>query len=92
MRYIKVYWHHDFDDDPVMYFHEVGDDDWEIRRVQVYRDGRTEWADENHETDTAGTAEIPITSIAEIASQSEFDAEEITHNEFEREWSKARGR
>ncbi|WP_327097062.1 hypothetical protein OIE68_45595 [Nocardia vinacea] len=90
MRYVKVTWHHDFDDEPVEYFHEVGDDNWETRRVQVYRDGHLEWADETHETATAGVAEIPIAPIEEIAAQPEFDAEEISQDQFERQWSQAR--
>ncbi len=90
MRYVKVTWHHDFDDEPVLYFHEVGPDDYETRRVQTYRDGHSEWADENHETATAGVAEIPIAPIEEIASQPEFDAEDITRDQFETEWAKAR--
>ncbi|MEV2224997.1 hypothetical protein AB0E01_34715 [Nocardia vinacea] len=49
------------------------------------------WADGNNETDTAGLAEIPIAPVAEIASQLEFDAEEICRDRFESEWSKARG-
>lgn len=90
MRYVKVTWHHDFDDEPVEYFHEVSDDNWETRRVQVYRDGHLEWADGTHETATAGVAEIPIAPIEEIAAQPEFDAEEITQHQFERQWSQAR--
>ncbi|MGW5922138.1 DUF6881 domain-containing protein [Nocardia fluminea] len=90
MRYVKVAWHHDFDDEPTLYFHEVGDDNWETRRVQIYRDGHLEWADENHETPTAGLAEIEIAPVDEIGSQPEFDAEEISAEEFESQWSAAR--
>ncbi|WP_040785980.1 DUF6881 domain-containing protein [Nocardia pneumoniae] len=90
MRYVKVTWHHDFPDEPIHYFHEVGEDNYETRRVQTYRDGHTEWADETHETPTAGVAEIPIAPIEEITSQPEFDAEEITQEEFEQQWTKAR--
>ena len=68
MRYVKVTWHHDFDDEPGLYYHEVGSDDYETRRVQVYRNGHSEWADENHQTDIAGLAEIPIESVEEIGS------------------------
>ncbi|MFE7802521.1 DUF6881 domain-containing protein [Nocardia sp. NPDC057440] len=87
---MKVAWYHDFEDEPVLYFHEFGPDDYETRRVQAYRDGHLEWADENHETDMAGLAEIPIALIEEIASQPEFDAEEISREQFEAEWSTAR--
>ncbi|MFE9324143.1 DUF6881 domain-containing protein [Nocardia sp. NPDC052278] len=90
MRYVKVTWDHDFEDEPVAYFHEVDVDDWETRRVQVYRDGRMEWADRSNETAAAGVAEIPIAPIEEIAAQPEFAAEEISRDQFERAWSRAR--
>ncbi|MFD6394846.1 DUF6881 domain-containing protein [Nocardia sp. NPDC060259] len=90
MRYVKVTWHHDFTDEPTVFFHEVGDDNWETRRVQLYRDGRAEWADESRDTPTVGLAEIEIAPIQEIASQPEFDAEEISKREFETKWSAAR--
>ncbi|WP_433194484.1 DUF6881 domain-containing protein [Nocardia sp. CA-107356] len=90
MRYVRVTWHHD-NDEPILYFHEVGADGRETRRVQIYRDGYSEWADESHETDAAGLAEIPIAPIEEIAGQPEFKAEEISQGQFETEWEKARG-
>lgn len=90
MRHIKVEWNHNFSNEPSIYYHEIGEDNWEVRRVQVYKDGRREWADEDHETSTAGLAEIPISSITDINSQSEFDAREISSNEFETEWTRAR--
>lgn len=91
MRYVKVTWNHDFDDEPTIYFHEVGDDNWETRRVQVYRDGHLEWADESHETATAGLAEIEIAPIDQISSQPEFEAAEVSQAEFEFQWSAATG-
>ncbi|MEU7765081.1 hypothetical protein AB0B25_08155 [Nocardia sp. NPDC049190] len=90
MRYVKVTWHHDFDDEPVYYFHEVGDDNYETRRVQTYRDGHSEWADETHETASAGVAEIPIAPPEEIAGQPEFEAVHISQEEFEQQWVRAR--
>jgi hypothetical protein len=88
MWYLRVLWHHDQSGDPVEYFSEVGDDGWEIRRVQCYRDGRMEWADGTRETDSVGLSEAPI-DFDEIASQAEFEAFMISAAEFEQEWSKA---
>lgn len=90
MRYVKVAWLHDYDDDPILYFHEMGAENWETRRVQLYRDGHREWADESHESSAAGLAEIEIAPVDEIRSQPEFDAEEISAEEFELQWSAAR--
>lgn len=92
MRYVKVAWEHDSPDYPVLYFSELGEDGYEVRKVQFYRDGRPEWADENHETATVGLAEVPFPSIEEISAQPGFRAELITSDEFERAWSAARAK
>ncbi|HEY1216196.1 MAG TPA: hypothetical protein VGE93_21415, partial [Bryobacteraceae bacterium] len=42
VRYLKVAWHHDFAEDPVEIFSEVGDDDYEVRKVELFHDGRFE--------------------------------------------------
>ncbi|MDH6125835.1 hypothetical protein [Kitasatospora sp. GP82] len=90
MRYVKVAWHHDFDDEPVLYLSELGEDGYETRKVQVFRDGRSEWADEDHETAGVGLSEIAFPPVSEIAAQPEFDAEEISSTEFEQAWGAAR--
>ncbi|MGW7433211.1 DUF6881 domain-containing protein [Streptomyces sp. NPDC054861] len=89
MRYVKVTWDHDFADDPVLYLSELGDDGYETRKVQFYRDGRSEWADESSETATVGLSEIPFPPLEEIASQSECTAKVITPEEFESAWKGA---
>lgn len=89
MRYVKVAWDHNFADDPVLYLSELGDDRYETRKVQFYRDGRTEWADGSFETATVGLSEVPFPSLEEISSQPEFSAQVITQEEFERAWSEA---
>ncbi|WP_210732806.1 hypothetical protein [Streptomyces sp. RKND-216] len=87
MRYLKVAWIHDSVDDPMVYLGELGDDGYETRKVQLYRDGRSEWADESFETATVGLSEIPFPPLEEISSQPEFTAQVITSEEFEREWN-----
>jgi hypothetical protein len=84
-----VEWNHDFSDDPVLYLSELSDDGYETRKVQFYRDGRSEWADESHETASVGLSEIPFPPVEEISSQSEFSAELIAADEFERAWTQS---
>lgn len=75
MEYVKVHWSHSFEEEPVIFLSELGDDRCENRKVQIYRDGRSEWADEAHETATAGLSEIEFPDLVEISSQPEFTAE-----------------
>ena len=89
--YVKVCWDHDCADDPVELFSELGEDRYEIRKVEVYRDGRTAWADAGRETDSTGLGQLPFPCLEEIGSQPEFSAEEITAAEFEAVWARARG-
>ncbi|MEV0028519.1 hypothetical protein [Nocardia sp. NPDC050793] len=89
MEYIRVAWSHEFDNEPIEFYSEIGDDRYEVRKVQVYRDGRREWAAENRETDTAFLAEAPFPSIDEIAEQADLRVWSISAEEFEREWDAA---
>ncbi|GII96831.1 DUF6881 domain-containing protein [Sinosporangium siamense] len=85
MRYIRVVWEHDFDE-PVLIFSELDEEGWEIRKVQVYRNGHSEWADATYETDSVGLSEIPVPGVEEISSDPEFQAELIDADDFERAW------
>ncbi|OXM61902.1 DUF6881 domain-containing protein [Amycolatopsis vastitatis] len=89
--YVKVRWDHGFADEPVELFSELGEDRYEVRKVDVYRDGRADWADAGRETDTIGLGEVPFPGLGEINAQPEFHAEVITAEEFEAAWVRARG-
>ncbi|MEU5693318.1 hypothetical protein [Actinosynnema sp. NPDC020468] len=90
VKYVEVRWLHSSEEYPVVYLSELGDDDYEVRKVQIFRDGRSEWADEFRETESVGLSEIPFPSLGEISGQRDFTAEEITGAEFERAWVAAR--
>lgn len=51
--YLQVEWSHDFCDKPVEIWSEVGGDGgdgYESRKIEVFRDGRLEYADEHLES------------------------------------------
>jgi hypothetical protein len=87
VRYVKTSWHHAFDDEPVLIYSELDEDRYETRKVEVFRDGRSEWCDENHQTDSIGLSEIPFPTADEVSALPEFDVEEISSTEFERVWA-----
>ncbi|MGC0338352.1 DUF6881 domain-containing protein [Streptomyces sp. SLBN-8D4] len=89
MEYWKVIWHHDFEAEPVAFFSEIGDDGYETRKVQKYRDGRILRTDGSDENSEIGLSEIPVGEIEDVAAQSEFSAFVISEAEFEEVWNRA---
>jgi len=85
----KVVWHHDFDDSPVVIYNEIGEDGYERRKVEEFRDGRLAWADAHRTAGGAPLGEIPVGPIEDVRSQAEFSASVITRDRFEAMWKKA---
>ncbi|WP_330232865.1 hypothetical protein OHA40_10520 [Nocardia sp. NBC_00508] len=89
MWYLRAQWHHDFADEPVEMFSEIGDDGFEVRKVEVYSDGRMDWADSRHGTGTTSLSQMPIPTVDEIDTQFEYSALEVDSREFESVWLRA---
>lgn len=86
MKYIRVGWKHRHPEDPVLLYSELDADGWELRKVDVFEDGRLQYAHEEEATGDTDLAELPIPSLAELADDPQFDPVEITRAEFERLW------
>jgi len=86
--YQKVLWHHDLPSEPVALYSEI-DSGFEIRKVDVYRDGRHDYADRWHSSGTTILGEKMMPGAAEINQDPEFSATIITGTEFERVWRRA---
>ena len=91
MKYVKVAWGHDVADDLCSISANLAMTDINPGKVQFYRDGRPEWADESFETATCGLSEISFPLLEEISSQAEFTAQVITPEAFERAWNETHG-
>jgi hypothetical protein len=89
MRYQRVHWRHEFDDEPVVLYSEISDDGVETRKVEQYRDGRMDYADADHSTGSTLLSEKAMPELVEIASQPEFTPAAITPEEFEAVWGQA---
>jgi hypothetical protein len=89
MRYLKVAWHHDLPDEPVWWYAEIGDDGYSTRVVEVYRDGRHDYADAQRSTGSTILAEAPIPDVADLAKPDEFTPAVIDQAEFEQAWRRA---
>jgi hypothetical protein len=88
--YVKVRWDHEFAEEPVEVFSELDNERYEVRKVEVYRDGRLDWADASRDTDAIGLGAVPFPDLAEINSQEEFHAATVIAAEFESAWTRAR--
>lgn len=89
MHYIVVKWLHYFSEEPVLLFSELDDQGWEIRKVEVFRDGVAYFADARRHSGSTALGLLPVPDLAEIATDSQFLPREITPEEFERVWEDA---
>jgi hypothetical protein len=89
--YIRVYWRHDSADDPVELWSELNVERFETRKLEIFRDGRVGYAsaDEEYGGTRLGFAVVP--PISEIASDVQFEPEEVSRAAFENLWNKLRG-
>jgi len=83
MYYLKVLWSHDFSDEPVVLYSEVDNEGYETRKVEIYRDGRHDYANAIRSTGTTQLSEKPMPSIKEIAAHAEFSPMAVDLAEFE---------
>ncbi|MFD3931147.1 DUF6881 domain-containing protein [Streptomyces sp. NPDC058614] len=91
MRYLKVLWSHDLPEEPVELYSELDDAGYEIRKVEIYRDGRCDFADGDLSSGTTMLGEGPLPSLEEIAEQEEFSPTLIEVADFERVWRQVVG-
>jgi hypothetical protein len=85
--FLKVVWHHNHRDEPVWLYSELDDERHEVRKVEVYRDGRRAFADQSRSVGGSILGELPAPSIAEFKDEIEdLNASEIDASEFEAEW------
>ena len=86
MKYLRVLWRHTFADEPVELLSEIDEARLEVRKIEIFRDGRRNFASR---TESGGDALLSIEalpSLAELASDPQFEAEQITKHEFELAW------
>lgn len=88
MIYMKAWWHHDSTDEPVLLYSELDAQRWEIRSVEVFRDGRIGYASEAESAGPTMLGQLPVPEFDEIRADPEFDVEEITREEFEAVWER----
>jgi hypothetical protein len=86
MIYIRVEWKHELDDEPTMLYSELDADRWEVRKVELYRDGSYGWADRSFAAGGTRLGDATVPNLTEINLDPQFAASEITAAEFEEAW------
>ncbi|HRX84826.1 MAG TPA: hypothetical protein P5572_07395 [Phycisphaerae bacterium] len=86
MTYIKVRWIHSHPDEPVLLYSELNDDRWEVRKIEVYRDGRRGFASVSDSVGDTRLGQGPVPTLAEIAADPQFEPVAIERAEFEAAW------
>ena len=89
VKYLRARWHHSHPDEPVWLYSELNDDRWEVRKVYIFPDGHSEWADRDHEVGSTALGLASVPPLDEINADPEFEAEEVSGDEFELVWAEA---
>lgn len=89
VTHLKVRWHHQDHNDPVLLFSELGSDRYEVRKVDVFADGRMAYAREGEEVGDCILGEEATPPASEIFADAEFEVLDVDAVEFEHVWSAA---
>ncbi len=89
MKYIKVNWIHETKEDPVWIYAELGDDMFEVRKVEAFPDGSYGYADKDNSAKDTYLGDQATPPFEEIHADPGFKLVEISKDEFEQVWAKA---
>ncbi|GGX11719.1 DUF6881 domain-containing protein [Undibacterium macrobrachii] len=88
MRYFQVDWIHEDEDYPISIIAEIDGEGWEVRKIELFRDGHKGFAENIEDVGETMLGEKPWPGIEVIASDSQFNVKELVRSEFESEWLK----
>lgn len=89
MEYILLEWSHDMEDEPIMVYSEIDNQYYEVRKIEIYRNGSILKCDEKMINSEIVLADVPFPDdIEEINQDAQFNAKYIGKNEFESLWNK----
>jgi len=87
MNYVQLKWHHTYPDEFIEIYAELDAEGWEIRRVEIFRDGKMTFASEVQSSENCWLAETPWPDdMAEINQDPQFEARLINQAQFEQVW------
>lgn len=86
MTYLVVRWNDAVEDEPCVTYSELDEHRMELRKIDVFPDGRWGFANGCEEIGGSGLGEVPMPAVGELNASSEYEAEVIATEEFERLW------
>ena len=87
MKYLKVSWVHDLDDEPILLYSEIDSKGFEVRKIEIYRDGSFGLASLEKAFGGTQLSYERMPEIDEIRRDTQFLPLEITQFEFEEVWA-----
>ena len=89
MIYLRCRWRHSFPNEPILLYSELDGERWELRKVEIFADGRAAYADRHQKIGNTCLGLVPVPPFAEIAADPQFDPAEVSKEEFESVWNDA---
>ena len=89
--FIRVYWRHSSPDEPVELLSELDGERFEVRKVEIWADGRSGYASQAEEVGGTRLGELPVPPLSEIAADPQFEPHEISEAEFDQRWRESVG-
>jgi hypothetical protein len=88
MTYLRVGWKHSHTEEPVILYSELDDNRFEVRKVEVFRNGRHGYASADGASSGTMLGVIAVPDPSEIANDPQFEPVEITREELEAAWAR----
>lgn len=87
-KYTKTLWHHQNDDDPIIYYSQFDECDEEVRRIEVYHGGQMRYGDRHTQSPDDDVWIYGISYQEVMSTQTdELVNTDISPSEFEQLWS-----
>lgn len=86
MLYLKVLWSSKQENHPSIIYKEIDADGWEVRKVEIFRDGHSTFADLSSDAGKSMLSDQKL-EIGRIRQSGTLRFNEISREEFEQVWS-----
>ena len=86
-HHMRVRWVHSSIDEPVELWSELDQQREEVRKIEIWSDGRIGYAFDDVEVGGTRLGESSIPQLNEIAADPQFEPEAISRSDFEKCWT-----